>query len=125
MSRCSTLLSIGIFALASLGVPGAASGLQAPQVDTLGLSLEEAVVRALRDSEEIAAARAAMAQADAQVTQATAGALPQINSNLTYNRAIKTIFDEAKGRAESDWIVRTGAHGYVHPVMVSELLSTS
>ncbi len=97
MSRCSTLLSIGIFALGSLGVPGAASGLQGPQVDTLQLSLEEAVVRALRDSEEIAAARAALAQADAQVTQATAGALPQINSNLTYNRAIKTIFDEAKG----------------------------
>jgi len=67
------------------------------RADTVQLSLEEAVVRALRDSEEIAAARAAIAQADAQVVQATAGALPQLNSSITYNRAIKTIFDEAKG----------------------------
>lgn len=97
MGRCSTLLVFGILGLGLLGAPRPLQGVQAPQVDTLQLSLEEAVVRALRDSEEIAAARAALSQADAQVTQATAGALPQINSSLTYNRAIKTIFDEAKG----------------------------
>ena len=69
----------------------------AVQADTLRLSLEEAVRRARRESEEIASARATLATAEAQVVQATAGALPQINSNLTYNRAIRTIFDEAKG----------------------------
>jgi outer membrane protein len=63
--------------------------------DTLLLTLEEAVRRALMDSEEIAAARATLAQAEAQVTQAVSGALPQISSSLVYNRAIKTIFDEA------------------------------
>lgn len=63
--------------------------------DTLYLSLEEAVVRATRESEEMAAARATLAQAEAQVTQATAGALPQLNTNVTYIRAIKTIFDDA------------------------------
>ena len=97
MSRCSILLFLGILGLGLLGPPDPVNAMEGCQVDTLQLSLEEAVVRALRDSEEIAAARAALSQADAQVTQATAGALPQINSSLTYNRAIKTIFDEAKG----------------------------
>lgn len=97
MSRWSFLLFPGILGLSLLGAADPVDAMEGSQVDTLQLSLEEAVVRALRDSEEIAAARAALSQADAQVTQATAGALPQINSSLTYNRAIKTIFDEAKG----------------------------
>ena len=63
--------------------------------DTLLLTLADAVEKGLRDSEEMAAARAILLQADAQVTQATSGALPQISSNFIYNRAIKTIFDEA------------------------------
>ncbi|TFH65278.1 MAG: hypothetical protein E4G90_06505, partial [Gemmatimonadales bacterium] len=68
-------------------------GDQGLEPDTLSLSLEEAVARALRESEEIAAARAVLAQAEAQVTQATSGALPQLSSSLIYNRAIKSIFD--------------------------------
>jgi outer membrane protein len=63
--------------------------------DTLLLTLDGAVQRARRESEEMAAARATLAQAEAQVTQAVSGALPQVSSNLVYNRAIKTIFDEA------------------------------
>ena len=63
--------------------------------DTLLLTLDDAVARGLRDSEEMAAARTILLQADAQVTQAKSGALPQISSNFIYNRAIKTIFDEA------------------------------
>jgi len=63
--------------------------------DTLLLTLDGAVQRARRESEEMAAARATLAQAEAQVTQAVSGALPQVSSNLVYNRAIRTIFDEA------------------------------
>ena len=65
------------------------------QEDTLRLTLEEAVVKALRDSEEMAAARATLAQAEAQVTEAASGAFPQVSTNVVYNRAIKTIFDAA------------------------------
>lgn len=61
--------------------------------DTLALSLDEAVSRALRDSEEIARARAGLEAAESQVTQATSAALPQLNSSVVYNRAVKTIFD--------------------------------
>jgi outer membrane protein TolC len=63
--------------------------------DTLLLTMADAVEKGLRDSEEMAAARTVLLQADAQVTQATSGALPQVSSNFIYNRAIKTIFDEA------------------------------
>ncbi len=62
--------------------------------DTLHISITEAVARALVESEEIAAARARVDQAASQVTQATAAALPQLTTSLTYNRAIKTIFDD-------------------------------
>jgi outer membrane protein len=63
--------------------------------DTLFLTLDDAVHKALRDSEEMAAARATLAQAESQVTQAVSGALPQVSSNVVYNRAIRTIFDQA------------------------------
>jgi outer membrane protein TolC len=85
-----------LFVLSVLGVGGGVvpGEAQSPS-DTLPLTLDQAVTRALDDSEEIGAARATLAQAEAQVTQATAGALPQLSSNLVYTRAIKTIFDEA------------------------------
>lgn len=71
---------------------------QEPAVgDTIRLSLADAVTRVLQESEEIAAARSQIDQAESQVTQATAGALPQLSTNLTYNRAIKTIFDDIGG----------------------------
>jgi len=71
---------------------------QGPAVeDTVRLSLPDAVTRVLQESEEIAAARAQIDQAESQVTQATATALPQLSTNLTYNRAIKTIFDDIGG----------------------------
>ena len=61
--------------------------------DTLALSLDQAVDRALQESEEIAKARATLAGAESQVTQATSAAFPQLSSSIVYNRAIKTIFD--------------------------------
>lgn len=70
---------------------------QPPEKDSLRLSLDRAVTRVLEQSEEIAAARAQIDQAESQVTQATAGALPQLSTNLTYNRAIRTIFDDIGG----------------------------
>ena len=71
---------------------------QAPlATDTVRMSLDEAVSRALSESEEIAVVRSQIDQAEAQVTQVTAQVLPQISTNLTYNRAIKTIFDDIGG----------------------------
>lgn len=97
MGRCAILLVAGMAMIGAHGPLQPARGDPGVEPDTLRLSLNGAVARALRDSEEIAAAHAAVAHADAQILQATSGALPQVSSNLTYNRAIKTIFDEAKG----------------------------
>jgi len=83
--------------LCAIAFPGTVAGQAAVPIDTLRLSLEDAVARALTESEEIATARAQLAQAEAQVTQATAGAFPQVSAGLTYNRAVKTIFDDFTG----------------------------
>jgi outer membrane protein TolC len=79
------------------GVLLGAAGRPAPQGgvadDTLRLTLARAEAMALERSEEVALARARRDQADAQVTQATSALLPQLSTGLTYNRAIRTIFD--------------------------------
>lgn len=70
--------------------------------DTLRLSLADAVRRVLEESEEMATARARLAQTQAQVTQATAAVYPQLNTGLTYSRAIRTIFDAAAAPPGAD-----------------------
>ncbi|HSW30330.1 MAG TPA: TolC family protein [Longimicrobiales bacterium] len=87
-----------ILLVAMAVLAGRAEAAEMPAVraapDTLALSLDEAVARALRDSDEIARAQATLLGAESQVTQATSGALPQLNSAVAYSRAIKTIFDD-------------------------------
>lgn len=80
-----------MLALAGLaGGPGA----QAQVVgDTVALSLQEAVARALATAEEVENARQQRAVAGAQITQARAGALPQVTTNVVYNRTLASIFD--------------------------------
>jgi len=94
--RRTAILMVALAALATrAGAAETRAGSGAP--DTLALSLDEAVNRALRESEEIARARATLAGAESQVTQAISAALPQLQSNVAYSRAIKTIFDDMKG----------------------------
>jgi outer membrane protein len=61
--------------------------------DTLPLTLEAAVARALSTSEEVQTARAQRSLAEAQITQVRAGAFPQISAGLVYNRTLASIFD--------------------------------
>jgi len=88
--------------LSMLCVAGTAEAQVRQSSEALRLSLPDAVARALSESEEMATVRAQVDQAEAQVTQATAGALPQLTSNLTYNRAIKTIFDDIGSSMQQD-----------------------
>jgi outer membrane protein TolC len=107
---CAALLGV-----ASVGAPPAGAqerdtcraippdtGIAAQRADTLPLSLDDAVNRALAESEEIRVARATLAQAEGQVVQATAAYLPIVSGNLTYNRAIRTIFDDMAGPPPPD-----------------------
>lgn len=60
--------------------------------DSVSLSLDEALARALGESEEIRLARASLDLADAQVTSTRAQALPQLNSSLSYQRTFYSPF---------------------------------
>lgn len=61
--------------------------------DTIRLTLEEAVARAVAGSQEVRLARAGVDAAEAQVTAARAAALPQISANLSYTRTFASPFD--------------------------------
>jgi outer membrane protein len=71
-----------------------ATGFGAPlhAQDTLHLTLEAAVQRALERSEEMRVARSLVAEAGGQVREAWSGALPQLTGNLVYTRQFASIF---------------------------------
>ncbi|HEY0673880.1 MAG TPA: TolC family protein, partial [Longimicrobiales bacterium] len=77
------------------GLLVAASPAAAQTVDSLPLSLEEAVGRALEQGDEVLLARAQVELADAQVTSARAGGLPQLRLSSTYNH----VFENARANA--------------------------
>ena len=82
--RLSTMLT----ALAVCATPAAA---QAP-ADTLRLTLDQAVARALDQGADMRLARAAVVEANGQVREAFSGALPQITGSITYTRQFASIF---------------------------------
>ncbi len=73
--------------LAALPAPAAAQNAGAS--DTLRLSLEDAVTRMLRTSDEVRAARLLVESADAQVMSARAPGLPQLRLTSSYQQVIK------------------------------------
>ena len=68
---------------------------QAP--DTVRLTLPQAVERALASGEEMRRARAQVREADGQVTEALAGALPQVTGSVVYTRQFASIFEDLSG----------------------------
>ena len=68
-------------------------GAQAPG-DTVRLTLDEAVQRALASGEEMRTARAQVREANGQVTEAWAAALPQVTSSVLYTRQFASIFED-------------------------------
>jgi outer membrane protein TolC len=70
--------------------------------DTLRLSLEQAVQRALTQSEEVRLSRAQVHETEGQVREAFAGALPQINGSVTYTRQFASIFSGLSGGNNGD-----------------------
>ncbi|TVR50302.1 MAG: TolC family protein [Gemmatimonadales bacterium] len=71
-------------------------GTQGPGDDlpwATSLSLAEAERRAIDLGEEVAIVRERIAQAEEEITQIRAGALPAVSANLAYTRSIRSIFD--------------------------------
>jgi len=81
------LFAITVWALAA-ALPAAA---QAPS-DTLRLTLDAAVQRALEQGVDMRLARADVLQANGQVREALSGALPQVTGSLVYTRQFASIY---------------------------------
>ena len=81
-----------------VALPCAAAGQQLPlDSSTIVLSLPEALARALAGGEEVRLAEAQVAGARAQVRQARAAALPQLNTQLAYTKTVRSVFESAGG----------------------------
>lgn len=97
--RPPVLLLAALLAAAAPALPAAAKD-RAPApapADTLRLTMDEAVARALATSPAARAALAGVRVADGQVKEATAEALPQVTGGVTYNRKFDSIFRAAAG----------------------------
>lgn len=95
MSRL--LLSLAV--AGTLAVPAAA---QAP-TDTLRLTLDQAVQRALDRSFAMRLARADVLEADGEVREALSAALPQVTGSLTYTRQFASIYQGLGGTDTSSF----------------------
>ena len=95
-------LAISFWIAATLGIllSGSLSGQEVPApTDTIELSLDQAVTRALDESEEIRLARSQITLAGAQISSARSAILPQVNANLGYTRTLASVFSGASAPA--------------------------
>lgn len=70
---------------------------QPAPTDTLQISLDAALGRALDESEEVQLARSRLTMAEAQVREAWSAALPQVSANAGYTRTLASAFDTGGG----------------------------
>ena len=70
---------------------------RAASPDTLRLSLDQAIQRALAQGEEMRAARAFVSQTGGRVREEISRALPQIDGTVSYNRKLASIFQNVEG----------------------------
>jgi len=96
-TRAATL---ALLLAAALLLPATAGARRAPPpaptpTDTLRLTLDDAVQRALTRSEEMRAARGLVRQTEGQVLEQLSRALPQVSGAVTYNRKLESIFQDA------------------------------
>lgn len=82
-----------VVAAALAAAPARAQG----PADTLRLTLDAAIERALAQSEEIRLAKSQVAEMNGQVREAFAGALPQVSGSVTYTRQFASIFQGLGG----------------------------
>ena len=83
-----------LLAALAVGAPNAlaAQAAPAPPRDTVSLTLEAALTRALTQSDEVRLAESEVRLAGTQVSAARAGALPQLSANLAYTRTFQSPF---------------------------------
>jgi outer membrane protein len=99
MTRPGWMLAVALAAAApaALAAQEGTAGAAGARGDTVGLSLDEAVRRALNESEEVRLARSQVELAETQVREARAGVYPQVNANLGYTRTFASSFSGGGG----------------------------
>ena len=76
-----------------------ATVIQAQRIDSLRLSIEDAVRRAVRESDESRVARAQVELTEAQVTTARASGLPQMRLSSSYTQVLRNARAEIVGQS--------------------------
>jgi outer membrane protein TolC len=102
VNRVSALLLLALALPASAGAQerGAAAVVAAGDTMRAPVSLEEALERALEESEEVRLARAQLNVAEARTQNAWSAALPQVNTQLAYTKTLRSVFQDAGGGFE-------------------------
>src|SRR6266700_3797876 len=100
-------LSLMVMVLTGLAGRSAA---QAP-ADSLRLTLDEAVQRALDQGVAMRLARATVLGANGQVRQAFSGALPQVTGSLVYTRQFASIYQGGSGVSSLDTLLKNTPFG--------------
>ena len=88
--------------LVAAGMAEPAAAQARPPADTMRVTLDGAVQRALEQGTDMRLARAGVLDARGQVRQALAAALPQVTGSLTYTRQFASIFQGVEGGDTSD-----------------------
>ena len=90
MSRCRPFVILAALAALALDARAQARDIRSgPQSDTLRLAIEEAVTRAVRQSDESRLAAAQVEVTEALITTTRAAGLPQLRLNGTYTQVIE------------------------------------
>lgn len=84
-----------LLALAPVAARGKERPAPSAPTDTLRLTVDDAVARAMSTSAEARAARAGVKVAEGQVKEATSSALPHVTGSVSYNRKFDSIFRSA------------------------------
>jgi outer membrane protein TolC len=88
------------FVVAGLLLPAAFGSAHAqPPRDTIRLGIEDAVTRALRESDEVRIAGAQIELTDAQITQARASGLPQARLSSSYTQVLRNARAQIVGQS--------------------------
>jgi len=85
------VVAVALLLPASAGARRMPAPAPAP-TDTLRITLDDAIRRALATSEEMRGAHAFVTQTEGQVLQELSRALPQVSGTVTYNRKLESIF---------------------------------
>lgn len=90
-------LTMGALVLSLTGGLTLPAGAQQQTGEAVRLSLDAALERTLSESEEVRLARTRLDAADARADAAWSAALPQINTQLAYTKALRSVFSDAGG----------------------------